>query len=358
MITNVTAISAGRFHTCALINDEIVKCWGRDGHGRLGTGRLILSSGPLDVRTIPTTDIPGIDTLASDCTYMLPPGDPVPIVCVVGMIYVDGQPQASIPIQIGHRGRKASETQSLIYPGSELRPHYQAMLALEPGEPITIEAEWNDIKYQIDAVTKPGVQQLDIVIPSTQYDNPIGTIQHLSHITLSAGEILTAQGIGQTNDTNHEIVTYRWTSDRQGELTDTSTLSVPARNLEPGTHQLAFQVQDSQGVWSAPVNTTIYVARPPATTWTMLLYLAGDYHDRSRQYRAFRQTVKSLQNERLSNVNIAVQLDGPTNDDTTRWLIAPGQTQQEIKIDEQAMDTADSLANFLRWGQSNLPAQH
>jgi alpha-tubulin suppressor-like RCC1 family protein len=36
--TTASAIVAGLYHTCALLNDDSVKCWGYNGHGQLGLG--------------------------------------------------------------------------------------------------------------------------------------------------------------------------------------------------------------------------------------------------------------------------------------------------------------------------------
>ncbi|MEO7117859.1 MAG: hypothetical protein ABIZ34_02680, partial [Candidatus Limnocylindrales bacterium] len=38
MLTNVTAITAGLYHTCALRTDATVWCWGYNEHGELGDG--------------------------------------------------------------------------------------------------------------------------------------------------------------------------------------------------------------------------------------------------------------------------------------------------------------------------------
>ncbi len=48
-ITNAKAISAGGFHTCALIVDGTVKCWGADQFGQLGDGKLQDSAKPVTV---------------------------------------------------------------------------------------------------------------------------------------------------------------------------------------------------------------------------------------------------------------------------------------------------------------------
>ena len=45
----VTDIAAGYFHTCALISDGTVTCWGNNGFGQLGTGNNMDSNVPVAV---------------------------------------------------------------------------------------------------------------------------------------------------------------------------------------------------------------------------------------------------------------------------------------------------------------------
>jgi len=48
-LTDVKAIAAGGSHTCAIVQDGTVFCWGDDSIGQLGDGTVVLSGVPANV---------------------------------------------------------------------------------------------------------------------------------------------------------------------------------------------------------------------------------------------------------------------------------------------------------------------
>ena len=48
-ITGATAITTGAYHTCAVLGNGTLRCWGRNGQGQLGNGTFTNSSTPVPV---------------------------------------------------------------------------------------------------------------------------------------------------------------------------------------------------------------------------------------------------------------------------------------------------------------------
>ena len=57
------------------------------------------------------------------------------------------------------------------------------------------------------------------------------------------------------------VMTYEWSSHRDGVLSTTLTATLPITQLSPGPHIVSFRVQDDQGNWSQPVQA-IWVQAP------------------------------------------------------------------------------------------------
>jgi len=51
-ITNAVDVVTGKYHTCALLSDQSIKCWGANSSGQLGNGTIIQSLTPVSVSGI------------------------------------------------------------------------------------------------------------------------------------------------------------------------------------------------------------------------------------------------------------------------------------------------------------------
>ncbi|MGQ9874287.1 MAG: clostripain-related cysteine peptidase [Chloroflexus sp.] len=206
----------------------------------------------------------------------------------------------------------------------------------------------------------PDMRQIEIYRPM-RFTQPIATISYLNLSSLSSDDTLMVQGIGQDSDETNTIQAWRWQSSQDGRIGTSRTLAIPAASLSSGTHTITLEVQDNEGEWSQPTSLSVYVSpriqNIPA--WTILLYLDADYAaDGQSLLKSFSSTIRNLKQLSNSSIRIAIQIDGPQNNDTHRILIHPGQPPIENSISEQAMDDPLTLANFLRWGQETFPARH
>jgi len=201
---------------------------------------------------------------------------------------------------------------------------------------------------------------------------PIATINWVESTSLDWNGTLKAEGMGQDSDSSSTMFTYEWrTKDGGNILGGASTLDIPATSLGQGlpNYEIELRVKDADENWSewARYGNLITVdpqpvADEPLEPWTMLLYLAGDYHDDEQQFESFKaalQTLKTICENDPTGIRVAALLDGPTSNDTQRWLLDPATSTCEDNRHpdgEQAMDNPATLTDFIAWGQEQFPA--
>ncbi len=73
-LTTVVSISAGVYHTCALLSDASVQCWGRNDGGEIGDGTITSRSAPVavadDTGTSTLTGVTQVETGSGSCALM------------------------------------------------------------------------------------------------------------------------------------------------------------------------------------------------------------------------------------------------------------------------------------------------
>lgn len=208
---------------------------------------------------------------------------------------------------------------------------------------------------------------------------PLATITHVSAnaIALQAGDTLEIMGQGQASLLTETITAFLWSSTLDGALNArntsaiSSTLRLPATALQPGLHQISLAVTDNKGRQSPPVAVQVrrIPALPPAPvgdcqgeSWAFLLYLVGDFSDGGALRGLYDREINRLSQIRNPCVRVAIQVDGPANiappfNGTQRIAITPGITLTVIPTVELAMDQAQTLNDFVRWGQAQFPTQ-
>jgi uncharacterized repeat protein (TIGR02059 family) len=68
---SVSAVAAGGYHSCVVLADSGVKCWGSNGHGQVGDGSTTKRSTPVDVRESTSSSVPltGVSAIATGLNF-------------------------------------------------------------------------------------------------------------------------------------------------------------------------------------------------------------------------------------------------------------------------------------------------
>ena len=89
---------------------------------------------------------------------------------------------------------------------------------------------------------------------------PMAQLAPTGTAVLTTRDTLALTGSAHDPDSDNRILAWDWSSDVAGPLCTTAgECTLPAALLTPGVHTIALRVQDDEGVWSAPVTTTVTI---------------------------------------------------------------------------------------------------
>jgi DNA-binding beta-propeller fold protein YncE len=202
------------------------------------------------------------------------------------------------------------------------------------------------------------------ILSAQGYTRPIATIVSAGPRSLVQGGTIELLGRGASSKGATTVVGYEWFLDTATTpFASSAVASLNTTNLAPGPHTVSFRVRDSDGELSELQAINISVAPPLLPKWTFLLYLDGDvpdletYLNRDSPLGALYRLSESAANP---HVQIVVLYDGnkPGGGDSLRYRQnAQGELLPEA-LPEQNMGDAQTLIDFVRWGQTVAPAQH
>ena len=88
---------------------------------------------------------------------------------------------------------------------------------------------------------------------------PTAYIDSINPNVANPGDSIQFNGHGEPSDPSGSIISYRWTSNKDGVLSTSQTFNKGYSELSIGTHIIYFTVQDDTGTWSAPDTKTLKI---------------------------------------------------------------------------------------------------
>jgi len=125
------------------------------------------------------------------------------------------------------------------------------------------------------AATSLGLDRLDPAADSGLW--PVAQITDVSPLVLARETTLTLRGGGWDRDEDGaRIVAWDWSSSLDGSMCTSGTCVLSGTLFTSGTHTIALQVEDDEGMWSAPVTCPLMVEPRFVFLPLVLKQLAGD----------------------------------------------------------------------------------
>lgn len=210
--------------------------------------------------------------------------------------------------------------------------------------------------------------------PEDQVPLPIATIVSVDPPSRSVmpGTPLEFVGQGVDSDATPGIKSYEWTleyrtGDPPAKVFATGpepSVRLSTDDLPEGFYTVSLRVRNNENVNSLKTSVTFRILGPPdpsQQTWTFLLYLAGDNDLEPYLGRGSIGALARVQRLPLNRrVRFMVQYDGDQENggDSVRLEQQTDGKWVEHDLGEVNMGDPRTLAEFIRWGQEQAPADH
>jgi hypothetical protein len=198
---------------------------------------------------------------------------------------------------------------------------------------------------------------------------PIATINRmLPRDARQGSETITFAGSGGDSDASDVIIAHRWSYlDAQGQpvvFSNAASFSKPAADFPRGIHTVRLEVQDNEGSWSPPVEETLIIRDADGSTgantntWTLLIYAAADNNLNTwmGSNPDLNGMLYRLEHAGASErVQVGILYDGPTANDTRRYMLNEHGDWYQQAQPEARMDDMATLRDFIDWGYTTFP---
>ncbi len=129
----------------------------------------------------------------------------------------------------------------------------------KPAIELTVGTHTISFEVQDDdgAWSEPATDTLEIIAGEGENTPPTAQIDLIDPNPATEGQEV--HFIGSGTDSDGDVVAYKWTSNRDGFLSDLADFTTSG--LSVGRHTISFEVQDDDGSWSAPATRKLMIKK-------------------------------------------------------------------------------------------------